>query len=77
MRITLPWPDRALHPNSRVHWAQKAKATKAGRCIPGPQSGAYHFRCLPCCAALVASARPLRQPQEALVWLHSGEAVIA
>lgn len=31
MRITLPWPDRALHPNSRVHWAQKAKATKAAR----------------------------------------------
>lgn len=29
--IELPWPSRDLHPNSRVHWAKKAKATKRAR----------------------------------------------
>lgn len=29
--IELPWPDRALHPNARVHWAVKARATKTAR----------------------------------------------
>lgn len=29
--IELSWPDRILHPNSRPHWAAKAKATKAAR----------------------------------------------
>lgn len=27
----LPWPSRILHPNSRPHWAEKAKAAKAAR----------------------------------------------
>jgi hypothetical protein len=31
MMIELPWPDKALSPNSRVHWSQKAKAAKAAR----------------------------------------------
>ena len=31
LTITVPIPDKALHPNSRVHWAQKAKATKLSR----------------------------------------------
>ena len=31
MTIILPWPDKALSPNSRVHWSQKAKAVKAAR----------------------------------------------
>lgn len=32
IQIELPWPDRALWPNSyRPHWAVKAKATKAAR----------------------------------------------
>ena len=26
IEITLPWPDKALSPNARVHWARKAKA---------------------------------------------------
>lgn len=30
-RVDLPWPSRTLHPNSRPHWARKAKATKAAR----------------------------------------------
>ncbi len=29
--IDLPWPPRILHPNSRPHWAAKAKATKKAR----------------------------------------------
>lgn len=29
--ITLPWPPRALHPNSRPHHMQKARAAKAYR----------------------------------------------
>jgi crossover junction endodeoxyribonuclease RusA len=31
MIVDLPWPPRDLHPNARVHWARKAKATKAAR----------------------------------------------
>jgi crossover junction endodeoxyribonuclease RusA len=31
MQITLPWPDRALSPNARVHWAAKARAVKDAR----------------------------------------------
>lgn len=29
--LVLPWPHRDLHPNSRVHWARKAKAIKSAR----------------------------------------------
>lgn len=29
--IILPWPDKRLSSNARVHWAVKAKATKAAR----------------------------------------------
>ena len=29
--LILPWPDRALHPNVKVHWSVKAKAAKAAR----------------------------------------------
>ena len=29
--IDLPWPSRDLHPNARVHWAKKARATKKAR----------------------------------------------
>ena len=31
MQITLPWPGRELSPNSRVHWAAKAKVAKSYR----------------------------------------------
>lgn len=31
IEITLPWPDRRLSPNARVHWAQKARAAKRAR----------------------------------------------
>jgi crossover junction endodeoxyribonuclease RusA len=29
--ITLPWPDKRLLPNARVHWAAKAPVTKKAR----------------------------------------------
>lgn len=29
--ITLPWPDKSLSQNARVHWSKRAKATKAAR----------------------------------------------
>lgn len=29
--VTLPWPPRELSPNSRTHWAKKAKAAKSYR----------------------------------------------
>lgn len=31
LSITLPWPNKALSPNARVHWAVKARAAKAAR----------------------------------------------
>jgi len=31
LTVTLPWPDRLLHPNARTHWGRKAGATKAAR----------------------------------------------
>lgn len=29
--LTLPWPSRDLHPNSRGHWSKRAKAAKSAR----------------------------------------------
>lgn len=29
--ITLPWPDKTLSSNARVHWSKRADATKAAR----------------------------------------------
>lgn len=31
MTVVLPWPPSILSPNSRQHWAQKARATKTYR----------------------------------------------
>ena len=31
MIINLPWPDKRLNPNARIHWAVKARAVKAYR----------------------------------------------
>lgn len=31
--LVLPWPDRILHPNTRTHWAKRAKATKDARAV--------------------------------------------
>jgi len=29
--LILPWPSRDLHPNSRLHWSKRAKASKIAR----------------------------------------------
>lgn len=29
--MVIPWPDRALHPNARVHWSKRSGAAKAAR----------------------------------------------
>lgn len=31
MIVTLPWPDKRLSPNARVHWRVKADATRKAR----------------------------------------------
>lgn len=31
LTLTLPWPDRALHPNARPHWAYKARVVRDSR----------------------------------------------
>ena len=31
IEIHLPWPDKRLSPNARVHWAVKARAVKSAR----------------------------------------------
>lgn len=31
MRIVLPWPDRRLSPNARIHWRPKAALTAKAR----------------------------------------------
>jgi crossover junction endodeoxyribonuclease RusA len=31
VRIVLPWPDKDLSPNARLHWAQKANAARKSR----------------------------------------------
>lgn len=44
MIITLPWPDKRLSPNARVHWATKAKAVKAARWVAfGRMLGSTQF----------------------------------
>jgi crossover junction endodeoxyribonuclease RusA len=29
--VSLPWPSKDLHPNSRVHWSKRSKAAKSSR----------------------------------------------
>lgn len=31
MDLVLPWPDRRLHPNARVHWAERMRVVRAAR----------------------------------------------
>lgn len=31
LALELPWPDRALSPNARGHWAKKARAVRIAR----------------------------------------------
>jgi crossover junction endodeoxyribonuclease RusA len=41
--VILPWPDRVLHPNSRCHWARKAKAVNRHRVLAGWNAKAASF----------------------------------
>jgi len=31
VRVSLPWPDKVLSQNARVHWSKRARATKTAR----------------------------------------------
>jgi crossover junction endodeoxyribonuclease RusA len=42
--LELPWPSRDLHPNSRVHWARRARAAKRAREDAGWTARAAGFR---------------------------------
>jgi len=55
MKIELPWPHRALHPNARVYWAKKAKIAAEAKayahwvtvaCKPGPLKPGKLMFCL-------------------------------
>jgi len=40
--LTLPWPDRVLHPNARPHWrvlAQARKVARASACVLARAAG--------------------------------------
>ena len=55
--LILPWPDRALHPNARVHWSRRSGAAKLAR------SGAF-------CLAYNAGWKGLPLPEGPLhVWI--------
>lgn len=44
--ITLPWPDRALWQNARVHWAVRSSASRSHRqraCFEAVWAGAKHL----------------------------------
>lgn len=43
--IDLPWPSRDLHPNARVHWSVKARATKKARADAAICTRAAGIRC--------------------------------
>ena len=42
--VTLPWPDRILHPNERPHWAVKARTAKKARQRGAVETIAAGFR---------------------------------
>lgn len=56
LTIELPLPDRVLSPNSRAHWRQKARATKAYRGLAAAAAAAARgltYEPLPMRAAIV------------------------
>ena len=60
--ITLPLPHRALRPNGRAHWAEKARKTKAAK------SRAR----LMVLNALANAAEPLHPVRYAVTWFFKG-----
>ena len=59
--ITLPWPDRALHSNSRAHWAVKARATKEARYGAFALARAAAVGCWPDAEILIEYYPPTRR----------------
>lgn len=59
--ITLPWPDRALHSNSRSHWAVKARAVKAARSVAWAEAKAVAVGCWPDAEILIEYYPPTRR----------------
>lgn len=49
IELVLPWPDKALSPNGRVHWAVKAGAAKKARFAAGmiTRCAGWHKATLP------------------------------
>lgn len=56
--VDLPWPERSLSPNARVHWAKKAKQVKAARAL------AYWH-------VMSAGGQPLKGRGEVHVWINA------
>lgn len=51
--IRLPWPDRALHSNSRAHWAVKHRATAKARYDAAMVARAEKLPCWPNATILI------------------------
>ena len=58
--ITIPIPHRSLSPNSRVHWARKAKHVKTARAI----------------ARLLSFTPQLKHETNALLWTNAISTVV-
>lgn len=58
--LRLPWPNRALHPNSRGHWSKRAKAARQAR-----ESAAWEAK------ALWTGVRLPRGPLRLVVSFHA------
>lgn len=59
--ITLPWPARELHSNSRSHWAQKARATKSAKYEAKIMSQSAGVECWPDATILIDYYPPTRR----------------
>jgi crossover junction endodeoxyribonuclease RusA len=61
IQITLPWPAKPLHSNSRAHWADKARVTKAARIAGWVVATAMKLPCWPEATILVEYYPPSRR----------------
>ena len=53
IQITLPWPAKALHSNSRAHWAVEAKAKAKARQAAAMVAGGFRVGCWPNASILI------------------------
>jgi crossover junction endodeoxyribonuclease RusA len=51
--LNLPWPDKALHSNARVHWAEKAKEAKKARKYAWAVARSVEMPCWPEASILI------------------------